>query len=91
MNKLIQARNTALDLMTRALELLDGIGEDEAATDLQQAIDTLNGAHEPKTCEESEAALETPEVRIILERMDRRANMRCQVCATIPAANSLGV
>jgi len=48
MNKLMQARNTAFDRMTRALELLDGIGEDEAATDLQQAIDTLNGAHESK-------------------------------------------
>lgn len=73
MNKLVQARNTALDLMARALELLDEIGEDEAATDLQQAIDTLACKHDPRPPQETEAALESPEAQRILERMDRRA------------------
>jgi len=59
--------------MVRALKLLDEIGEDEAATDLQQAIDTLAGTHNPQTPEEAEAALERPEAQRILERMDRRA------------------
>jgi hypothetical protein len=76
MNKLAQARRTALDLMVRALELLDGIGEDGAAADLQQAIDTLAGAHEPQTADEREAALETSEAKRILARMDRRAEIR---------------
>jgi len=78
MNELVQARKTAHDLMVRALGLLDGIGEAETAADLQQAIDTLIGAHEPQAAREHEAALETPEARRILARMNWRAEVHQQ-------------
>lgn len=76
MNQLAQARKTTLNLMARALELLDEFGEAEAAADLQQAIDTLTGAHETLSNQENETALETPAARRILARMDRRAEIR---------------
>ncbi len=77
MRKFVNDRKCALDLMVRALALLDKIDETYAAMDLQQAIDTLIGMPESQTSEEIEAKVETLSVRRILKRMDsavRHAN-----------------
>jgi hypothetical protein len=64
-----EALNTALNLMTMALTLLDDIGERLPAIDLQHAIDVLTDAPVPRTIEEAEAMLDTPEARAMRSRL----------------------
>ena len=66
-----QMTNMALSLTRRALEILDALGEIGPDVHLQQAIDMMTDAPIPRTLEESEAMLDTPEARAIFERRRR--------------------
>lgn len=66
-----QLMQMALQLMDRALEVLDEIGEHDAAIHLQQALDVARRAPIPRTVEEAEAMLDTPEMQALQERLDR--------------------
>lgn len=64
----VKALSMAQSLMQRALELLDIADEPAPAVHLQQAINVLTGAPIPRTIEEAEAQLDTPEARAIQDR-----------------------
>lgn len=64
-----QALLTAQNLMERALELLDEVGESAPAVHLQMALDVLTGAPIPRTVEEAEAMLDTKEARTLMARL----------------------
>ena len=55
-------------LAKEALALLDSAGAAHAACFLQHAIDTMTDAPIPKTAEEVEAALSTPECQALMRR-----------------------
>lgn len=63
-----RALQMAQSLMRRALELLDMVDEPAPAVHLQHAIDVLTNAPIPRTIEEAEAQLDTPEARAIQDR-----------------------
>ncbi len=64
-----QGLNMALSLTRRALELLDAFDERGPAVHLQQAIDDMTNAPIPRTEDEVEAVLASPECRAIAERL----------------------
>lgn len=64
-----QGLNMALSLTRRALELLDAFDERGPAVHLQQAIDVMTDAPVPRTVEEAEAMLDSPECRAIQQRL----------------------
>lgn len=64
-----QALLTAQNLMERALELLDEVGESAPAVHLQMALDVLTGAPIPRSLEEAEAMLDTKEARTLMARL----------------------
>ena len=66
-----QAMIMALNLMDQALELLDDSGESLVAAHLQHAIDVARGAPIPRTAEEVEEMLNSPEVRAFQNRLNR--------------------
>jgi hypothetical protein len=66
-----QMMQMALQLMDRALEVLDEIGEQDAAFHLQQALDVARKTPIPRTVEEMEAMLATPEMQALQERLFR--------------------
>ena len=65
------ALNTALNLMERALELLDDVGASAPGVHLQMAIDVMTNAPIPRTIEEADAMLDTDEARALMARLAR--------------------
>ena len=65
------ALNTALNLMERALELLDEVGASAPGVHLQMAIDVMTNAPIPRTIEEADAMLDTDEARALMARLAR--------------------
>lgn len=65
------ALNTALNLMERALELLDDAGASAPGVHLQMAIDVMTNAPIPRTIEEADAMLDTDEARALMARLAR--------------------
>ena len=59
----------ALDLTRRALAILDNVRADLPAIHLQQAIDELTDAPIPRTPDEAEAMMATPEMQMLLRRL----------------------
>lgn len=64
-----QMRLTALSLLQRSLELLDEIEEMTPACHVQHAIDVMTNAPIPRTVAEAEALLDSPEGRLLQQRL----------------------
>lgn len=64
-----QGLSMALSLTRRALELLDTFHERAPAILLQHAIDKMTDAPTPRTDQEAEAILDSPEGRALQERL----------------------
>lgn len=77
--------NTALNLMERALELLDDAGESVPATYLQMAVAVMSSAPVPQTIEEADAILATPKMRVLAERLIRSAGPDEADAYSVPA------
>jgi hypothetical protein len=69
------AKDTATDFTRRALDLADEIGEDLAAIHLQAALDILTDAPIPRTIEEAEAMLQSPEAQAIMAQWQGKGKL----------------
>ena len=65
-----QAIDTAIDFTQRALDILDSVGDVSAAAHLQAALNAMTDAPIPRTIEEADAMLQTPEAQAIVARWD---------------------
>jgi hypothetical protein len=61
--------SAAITLARQALDMLDSIDASRPAVHLQHAIDVMTDAPTPRTEEEAEAMLQTPECQALMHRL----------------------
>ncbi|MCH4894426.1 hypothetical protein GO308_15010 [Sphingomonas sp. SFZ2018-12] len=61
--------SAAITLARQALDMLDSIDASHPAVHLQYAIDVMTDAPIPRTEEEAEAMLQTPECQALMRRL----------------------
>ena len=61
--------SAAIVLVRQALDMLDSINVRHPAVHLQYAIDIMSDAPIPRTAEEAEIMLQTPECQVLMRRL----------------------